>query len=132
MKKRLHQLDAECDFQDKCDFCEWVVRPRFATLLLHELEARNCFKDYPRRHVFTLEEIGMRENQFSLVCAIKIAQYMGCDKVKILCCDAHVTGDTRNVVPLFNKEYYDHIYAAQRAILPEYLKGVDYEWITPQ
>ena len=73
----------------------------------------------------------MHENQFSLACAIKIAQYMGCSKIKMVSCDAHATGDNGNVIPLFSDEYYNWIYEKQRQILPHYLKGVDYEWVTP-
>jgi len=132
LKKRLHQMDAECDHQTECDFCEWVVRPLTATLLLHELEARHCFKDYSPRYTFTLDEIGMQENQFSLACAIKIAQYMGCDKVRFVSCDVHATGATGNIVPLFDQSYYDWIYGEQKKILPKYLEGVDCEWVTPE
>lgn len=131
LKRRPHEQDAECDHQDQCDYCDWVVRPLYATLLLHEKEARYCFKDYTPRYVFTLEEIGMHENQFSLVCAIKIGQYMGCDSFRIVSCDAHAMGDNGNIIPLFNQSYYDWIYAEQKRILPKYLEEVNHEWITP-
>jgi hypothetical protein len=131
MKKKVHELDYECDHRGECNYCEWVVRPRYATLLMHEDEAKWCFEDYSPRYLFTLKDIGMDENQFSLCCAIRIAQFMGCTDVKLVSFDAHVTGDNRNVVPIFDQRYYDWIYEEQRKILPKYLEGVKYEWVTP-
>lgn len=126
-----HSPSPDCDRRD-CDYCEWVVRPRKSTLLLHEQEAKYCFEDYKPRYLFTLEEIGMDHNEFSLVCAIKIAQFMGCEKFKFVSCDAHTHGDTENCVPVMEQSYYDWIYHKQREILPEYLKGLNVEWITPK
>uniref|UniRef100_A0A6M3XVK7 Uncharacterized protein n=1 Tax=viral metagenome TaxID=1070528 RepID=A0A6M3XVK7_9ZZZZ len=123
--------DPECDDR-QCDFCKGMVTPKRATLLLHEKEAKYCFEDYPRRLLFTLEEIGLPNNEFSLVCALKIAQFMGCDKFRFVSCDAHANGDIGNFIPLFNKEYYGWIYGMQKDILPKYLEGLDYEWVTPK
>ena len=124
-------VSCECDFR-KCDECHGIVRPRGSILLLHEDEAKYCFEDYAPRFTFKLSEIGMRHNEFSLVCAIKIGQFMGCQKFKFVSCDAHANGDTGNVVPVMSQEYYDYIYEVQRQLLPEYLGGLDYEWITPE
>jgi len=131
MRKRVvGVVSCECDFR-KCDDCHGIVRPRKATLLLHEDEARYCFPDYAPRFTFKLSEIGMPHNEFSLVCAIKIGQFMGCNQFRFVSCDAHSKGDTGNIIPVMSQAYYNHIYSVQRKILPEYLEGLDYEWITP-
>ena len=129
-KRDPYTLSAECDDR-QCDFCKGVVRPRRATLLLHELEAKYCFEDYSPRYLFSLPEIGMHENQFSLACAIKIAKFFGCPKIVFVSCDAHATGDNRSCLPVFNQDYYDWIYDLQRRILPPYLEEVDVSWVTP-
>lgn len=130
LKREPLSPNPECDIRD-CDNCMGVVLPRRASVLLHDAEARYCFLDYPRRYVFTLEEIGLEKNEFSLVCAIKIAEFMGCKKLMFVSCDAHAIGDNRNCLPLFDQSYYDWIYELQRSILPKYLIGKDYEWVTP-
>lgn len=129
-KKYPFTVSNECDFR-QCDFCKGIVKPKRATLLLHELEAKYCFEGYPDRYVFTLEEIGMPHNEFSLVCALKIGQYFGCAEFAFVSCDAHSQGDYGNIFPVMRQDYYDHIYKVQRSILPKYLEGVHYRWVTP-
>ena len=123
----------------QCDKCPGVVRPARAGLILHDLESKYCFEDYEPRYVFTLEEIGLPENQFSLVCAIKIGQLMGCTKFKFVSFDAHTSGDPRNAIlfhvdgkPIKTEEYFRWIYGMQVKLLPPFLEGLDYEWITPE
>ena len=67
----------DCDHSDDCgDSCGNITRPKSATLLLHDLESKYCFLDYPDRYVINLKEIGLSENVFSLIFAVKTAQYM--------------------------------------------------------
>lgn len=124
-------LSSECASRD-CDHCEWVVRPQKATLLLHDLEAEFCFPDYSPRYLFSLAEIGLRHNAFSLVCALKIAQFMGCVKFMFVSADAQAIGDLRCCLPIYPQRYYDHDYEAQRRMFPPYLAGLDYGWVTPK
>jgi hypothetical protein len=124
-------LSSECESRD-CTHCGWVVRPQKATLLLHDLEAEFCFPDYSPRKLFTLAEIGLPYNTFSLVCALKIAQFMGCTKFMFVSADAQATGDLRCCLPIYPQEYYDHDYEAQRRMFPPYLVGLDYGFVTPK
>lgn len=121
---------ADCDGRE-CDYCDGMVRPRGSVLLLHEAEAKYCFEDYSPRYVFTLEEIGMPNNEFSLVCAVKIAKFMGCEKFKFVSFDAHTHGNYESVVPTLAQSHYNWAYKEQKKILPPYLEGLDCEWITP-
>ena len=124
-------LSAECDVRD-CDHCSGVVRPQGSILLMHDLEARYCFEDYSPRYLFTLEEIGLPYNEISVVCAIRIAQLMGCIKFKFVSFDAHATGDEDCIIPIWTHERYKWLFNRQKEILPQFLKGLDYEWITPK
>jgi hypothetical protein len=124
-------LSSECESRD-CKNCGWVARPQKATLLLHDLEAEFCFPDYSPRYLFNLAEIGLPYNTFSLVCALKIAQFLGCTKFMFVSADAQSIGDLRCCLPIYPQKYYDHDYAAQRIMFPAYLEGLDYGWITPQ
>jgi hypothetical protein len=123
-------ISPECAYRE-CDFCEGMIRPQRATLLLHEKEAKYCFPDYAPRIVFNLEDIGMDHNEFSMVCAIKIGELMGCTKFKFVSFDAHANDDYRNVMQMFNDSHYRWTYGMQKSILPPYLEGKDYEWVTP-
>ena len=123
-------LFSECDSRE-CDHCDGVVRPERATLILHSKESKYCFEDYSPRYLFALKEIGLERNEFSLVCAIKIAQLMGCVKFRFVSCDAHAIGSNEHFLPLFSSDYYDWIFDLQKKILPTYLEGIDYEWVTP-
>jgi len=138
LKRYPASLDPACDSRD-CDNCRGMVRPQKAILLVHDLEARYCFKDYSPRHVFTLEEIGQPHNEFSLVCAIKIAQLMGCEKFKFVSCDAHAVGDYDVYVPGLGINTTPGWHGIemrnlkmQRELIKPYLEGTDYEWITPK
>jgi hypothetical protein len=124
-------LSSECKSRD-CEHCEWVVRPQKATLLLHDLEAEFCFPDYSPRYLFTLAEIGLPYNTFSLVCALKIAQFLGCTKFMFVSADAQAIGDLRCCLPIYPQRYYDHDYEAQRRMFPPYLVGLDYGFVTPK
>jgi len=130
MKRHPLTMSPECDYR-KCIYCAGVVLPEKATLLQHRAEARYCFEDYSPRYLFTLREIGLKKNEFSLVCAIKIAQLMGCVKFRLVSCDAHAIGSNEHFLPLFSSDYYDWIFDLQKKILPTYLEGIDYEWVTP-
>ncbi len=86
----------------KDGFC---VRPKKVPLIVHELEGIHTVgaegansPDYEPRFVFNNpEDFGLEWYRPSVVTAIKIAELLGCPKVRLLACDALSTGDCRRV-----------------------------------
>lgn len=127
-----NHLLPDCDHSDDCgDTCGPMVRPRSATLLLHELESKYCFQDYADRYVINLQEIGLQENVFSLIFALKIAQYMGCNKFNFVSCDAHSMGEHSRYVPGEGITKLHNQYLEQINGLKPFLKNINYKFITP-
>ena len=128
-------LCPDCDFTGECgEACGGIVRPETATLLLHDLESKYCFPDYSPRHVLNLQELGLHGNAFSLIFAIKTAQYMGCNKFNFVSCDAHSKNDNRTYVPgkgTTKSKLSENLYQGQRMGLKPFLEGLDCQWITP-
>ena len=124
-------LTPECDYSGQCeDVCGSMVRPKKATLILHELESKYCFSDYPNRVVFDLETLGLQANIHSIVFAVKIAIYLGCNKVNFLCCDSTAIGDSRTYVPGKGISI-ETLYGNQRPYMLPILEGIEGDWITP-
>ena len=137
--KNIKNLCPDCDHSANCgDSCGNGVRPSRAALLLHDLESKYCFLDYPKRHVFNLQKLGLEKNVFSLIFALKIAQYMGCNKINFVSCDVHAVGVYDSYTPGKGLKKSDPGYAAsyhgQRIGMKSFidgLDGLDYKWITP-
>ena len=75
----------------------YLVKPRKAVLLLHELEslASNPVIDYKLVYSFDVErDFRIRWDLPSVVIAEKFANWSGCRKVVFLCCDAVTDGVT--------------------------------------
>jgi hypothetical protein len=75
----------------------YLVKPRKAVLLLHELEslANNPVIDYEPVYSFDVErDFRIRWNLPSVVIAEKFANWFGCRKVVYLCCDSVTDGIT--------------------------------------
>jgi hypothetical protein len=126
-------LIPDCNNRD-CDNCHGVARPSYATLLVHDKESLYCFEDYPDRLVFSLEDLGLDHNEFSLACAVRVAQLMGCTKFNFVSCDAHATGDLGTAFPEIERwddDYYKWAYGTQKELMPKYIGGLDCKWITP-
>ncbi len=131
-KKSLDNLIPDCDYPGAgCGECD-RLRPKKAGLLLHDLESKYCFPDYPERYVLNLQELGLSENVFSLIFALKVAQYMGCNKIKFVCCDIHANADPRTYVPgmgITGKE--EDFYSEQLEKLTFFIKDLNCQFITP-
>jgi len=135
--KSQDNLFPNCEYSGECkDECGNMVRPKTATLLLHDLESKYCYTDYPKRHVFNLQKIGLPCNVFSLIFAIKIALYMGCVKFKFVSFDAHTVGDFSSFIPKKGiKPENDEscmLYRDQRQRIKHFITGLDCEWIMPE
>lgn len=125
-------LSPNCDFTPNCGgHCGTMIRPRYATLLLHDLESKYCFANYPNRVVFDLKTLGLDANIHSAVFVTMIALYMGCTKLNYLCFDASTTGDNRAYV--HGKEPIGGVvYGYQRGYIETLIEGVENNWLTPQ
>ena len=128
------ELMPDCDYIGDCDKCPGMVRPRDGViLLLHEMESKYCFPDFSPRIIFTWQELGLPHNSFSLNCAVPLAKYMGCDKVVLMCCDAHVNGDLREYVPgVGAKKNQDLFYKAQAELIKPALANIKSEYAMPR
>ena len=126
-------LCPDCDYSGSgCDDCGFMVRPKSAPLLLHEHESKYCFPDYPERHVFDWRELGLPGNEFSLILAINIGQFMGCTSFKFISFDAHVNGCNSTYTPGHGITEIGHaLYSGQVGKIKPHLDDLDYEWITP-
>ena len=124
-------LSPICDYCNECeDSCPPVVRPKRAILLLHDLESKFCFLNYPERYVLNLGELGLDRNVFSLIFAVKTAQYMGCNKFYFASFDAITNGDQRSYIP-GEGVVQNVLYGNQMDQLAPHIEGYDCEWITP-
>jgi len=99
------------------------------SLLLHDLESKYCFPDHPLRFVFNLKEIRLPRNEFSQIFALKIAQYMGCNKFIFVSFDAQAIGDNRQY---FNNMELNPRYPKHKPRLEKYIVGLDCTWFTPK
>lgn len=131
-KRSLRTLSPDCDYTPNCgDRCGHMFRPlKGATLLVHRLESLYCFPDYAPRHVFDVKELGLPGNEFSLIVAVKIGQFMGCTKFNFVSCDVHVNGDIRTFIPSGGLILTRHDVSRQVERLKPHLKGLDCGWIT--
>jgi hypothetical protein len=127
-----HALTPKCDYSGECgDVCGDMVRPRRASLLLHEHESKYCFPDYPDRHVFDWKEFDLPNNTFSLIMAVKVAQYMGCTSFKCVCCDVHAIGNYTRYDLDSGRLDPRPGYLIQRHDMQCAIDGLDVGWITP-
>lgn len=126
-------LKVECERAPKCgNKCGHMIRPRKGgALLIHRQESLPCFPDYSPRHIFDAKEFGIPKNEFSLIMAIKIGQFMGCSRFCFVSCDVHVNGDIRTFIPGEGLILTKHLVSQQVKRLKPYLKDLDCEWITP-
>ena len=112
-------LNPNCpERQNGCgEQCGGIVRPKHATLMVHNLESLFCFDDYSPRYVFELSDFGLTQNTCSFVVAIKMAQLFGCTSFKFISFDAHVFGSKK--------------YAHQIPEVKPHYANLNVEWITP-
>jgi len=108
-------------------------RPREATLLVSLHESNNVLEDYSPRYVFdaiTLTHTGYGYKEFSANCALKVAQLMGCNKIKLLCFDACTIGIIKNINEK-NEVYENWRYTEQCKRMYELIdkEKMDVEWI---
>ena len=81
------------DNKENMKIC-FMCYPQRATLLIHELEGNDCMKDYPKRIVFNNNELGLHWSRVSVITAMRIAEWMGCTYLKLLCFDSVTQGDS--------------------------------------
>jgi len=108
-------------------------RPQKAILLVSLHESNNVLEDYSPRYVFnaiTLTNTKYRYREFSANCALKVAQLMGCSKIKLLCFDACTMGDIRGINGK-NEVYENKRYIEQCQRMCELIdkEKMDVEWI---
>jgi len=126
--KNWNMLTPECDHRGDCgEMCGGMVRPKNAALLLHEHESKYCFEDYHTRHIFAWDSLGLPQNEFSLLCAVQIAGYMGCSELRIICCDVHATGDVGGA-----QGVAAWLYREQVQKISPYLEQWKHEFFTPE
>ena len=117
--KDVQALTPKCDHSGQCpNQCGYVVRPKRATLIVHNLESLYCFDDYSPRYVFELADFGLTQNTCSFVIAIKMGQLFGCTSFNFISFDAHV---------LKNNKIYQH---QVPEVAPHYA-DLDVKWILP-
>jgi len=125
-------LCPDCDHSDDCGSgCGDMVQPKNSALILHDLESKYCFPDYQERHVLNLQELGLPGNVFSLIFAVRTAQYMGCNQFNFVSCDAHANGNVSVFVPGLGIAGKDDLYRGQVEKLPYFTRGLDCRFITP-
>lgn len=100
-----------------------MVKPKYATLLLHEHESKECLKDYEKRIIFDAEKLGLYMFFESVVCAIELAKYMGANHIKMIAFDAYVNGDCGNIMGKIEDSY-----PLQRQRIDTYLKDFSHEF----
>lgn len=123
-----------CKARGYCQYipCDGVVEPRHTTtLLLHKLESLYCFPYHQPRYVFSMKDIGLTENQFSMVCAIKIARLMGCMHLNLVSFDSCTTGDCGEYIHGKGLIRENPGYMLQAERVAPFLKGISHTWITP-
>ena len=114
-----------------CDDCKGIVRPKGATLLVHEWESKFCLPDYPKRIVFDVLELGMPQNEFSMIVAAYMARYMGCKDIVFVCCDAHAISDYRLLSDDGKTGNKNRYYIFQTFVSGKYLSEFQHSFITP-
>jgi len=112
-----NNLSPDCR-QECLDICGNMVRPKTSTLIVHNLESYYCFDDYSPRHVFYLEDFGIKTNTCSVVIAVNIGKLFGCAQFNMISFDTHVYRK--------NKEYLIQIDE-----LKPHIEGLDIKWIIP-
>ena len=126
-----HNSNPACDHSPNCpDICGLMRRPKKATLLVGKEESFNCLPDYQPRIVFHWGDLDLPHNEFSLLVALKLAQYMGCEKFNFISCDIHTHGNCKRYIE-GEKSIVDHLYDGQVPVLKKYTEGLDCIWITP-
>ena len=122
----------ECDHSPDCDGCPYTVRPKKATLLVHNRESLFCFPDYSPRYVFDWRDLGMARNNISLVTAIGIGKFMGCTSFNLVSCDLHAFGDMGVYDAETGAISIDSLYQWQPAVLKAVFAEIDHKFITPR
>lgn len=117
--------------RDKCP-CEingWktcphdMVTPKKAILLVHEHESKECLKHYEKRIIFDSEKLGLYMFTESVICAIELAKYMGCNFIKMLGFDSYTNNDNSNIMGKIEDSY-----PLQRQRIDYYLKSINHEF----
>lgn len=114
-------------------------KPRKATILIRKVDTflhgdKNLLTDYSPHYIYDPDVFIDTEpprKEFSANRALKIAQLMGCSKIKLLCFDACTVGDLRGI---------NGKKAARAWVYPKFCKRIyelidkekmDAEWIKP-
>jgi len=114
-----------------CDKCPYgLPMPKSATLLVHELESIECKPDYKPRIVFNNNNMDLAWNDFSALSAIRFAQSLGCNKFNFVSFDAVTHNDANNSFDEIAKDGLPE-YLQQAIVMKEFIKDLDYKFITP-
>lgn len=134
LKNDIYSMQKDADSVDHV----FGIRPKRASLIIHELESYYRFKDYSPRYSFNnVSDFNMPWDTFSAISATEICLLMGCCNIVYVCHDSCTTGNTaccqRDKDGSFYIENYYPQYLMQAEILKEYLKikKIKHEWITP-
>lgn len=109
-----------------------LLKPKKATLLLHEYESKEDFPDYKPKYIFdrkTLLPEGTHvKYSFSAICALQVAKLFGCNKFKLICFDSCTNG----YIDAKDRKHY-HMYERQCIRMKDFIKNnnMEVEWITP-
>lgn len=107
--------------------------PKQATLLLHLHESKDCLPDYQPRIIFDNNDFGIPWNAFSQITAVKIAQFMGCNRVNFVCFDSFTTGSNATYIPGKGITDPNHDnYQKQKVKIADFLLTFEHKFITPQ
>ncbi len=128
-------LDPVCDYAGSCpeDLCGDAIRPKTATLFVHDKESLYCFEDYSPRYVFNWEELGLNGNSNSMVCAVLIAQLMGCKHINFVSCDSFTHDNYDMYDPHYGVTKTDHLmYLTIKKSITPFLETFSHDFITPE
>jgi len=128
-----------CGVKTPHDACKVdMFRPKAGTpVLIHEPEGAECLRDYPDRYLFNNSlELKLKPNELSSITAVRIAQFMGCDKIRFVCHDNSVNNNFTRLQPketgghtVIVKWNYDVKSMGLKAFLAE--NNIDAKFITP-
>lgn len=107
--------------------------PKRGILLLHLHESKDCLPNYQPRIIFDNNLFGIAWNAFSQITAVKIAQWMGAERIRFICFDSFTTGSNATYIPgkgITDKNHDN--YPKQKNKIADFLLTFEHEFITPQ
>jgi hypothetical protein len=129
-----------CGIKEPHNKCavNFPIIPKRSSLLIGDVDSKYCLMSYEPRYEFSEEnDFGYDVKfwqPFSAMMGVRIAQYFGCNKIKMMCFDAVVMKNISewNVVEGTIKDHSDYIEISR--ILFDYTQKISEKvvWITPK